>query len=115
MGVPRILLLPGFTQNSVIFSGRIGALRRTLKDSAELVFVDPVRPSLSFHHWLHSPTLLQTHIVEVPTDAGDKFDSDATTAPTSAADTPRAWWTADTGDDGQYRKYKGFDETLHVR
>lgn len=35
---------------AVIFSGRLGALRRTLKDSAELVFVDPVRPSLCRSH-----------------------------------------------------------------
>ncbi|GAA6001825.1 hypothetical protein JCM10207_002337 [Rhodosporidiobolus poonsookiae] len=96
--VPRILVLPGYTQNAVILSGRMGALRRTLKDSADLVFVDP------------------THVVEVPTESAadfkDKFDSDASSAPTNAADTPRAWWFAETSSDGHYRKFLKFDETL---
>lgn len=67
MAVPRILMLPGYTQNAAIFSellalrssaareerelteallleeGKMGAIRRAIKDSAELVFVDPVR------------------------------------------------------------------------
>ncbi|BGP36749.1 Family of serine hydrolases 3 [Rhodotorula kratochvilovae] len=95
--VPRILMLPGYTQNAAIFSGRIGALRRALKDSAELIFVDP------------------PHVVDMPTDPADfknKFDSDASAAPTSDADTPKAWWFAET-QDGQYRKFIKFDETLH--
>ncbi|GJN91639.1 hypothetical protein Rhopal_004662-T1 [Rhodotorula paludigena] len=94
--VPRILMLPGYTQNAAIFSGRLGALRRSLKDSAELVFIDP------------------PHVVEMPTDPSDfktKFDSDASAAPTSEADTPRAWWFAES-QDGKYRKFTKFDETL---
>lgn len=78
--------------------GRIGALRRALKDSAELVFVDP------------------PHVLEMPTgDASDfknKYDSDAAAAPTSDADTPRAWWFAESREDGQYRKFIKFEETL---
>ncbi|GAA5850053.1 hypothetical protein JCM8547_000997 [Rhodosporidiobolus lusitaniae] len=98
--LPRILCLPGYSQNALIFSGRVGALKRALlKDSAELVFVDP------------------THVLEVPTESAadfkDKFDSDAASTPTAAADTPRAWWFADTAPDGHYRKFKQFDETLH--
>ncbi|BGO92905.1 hypothetical protein NBRC10512_006079 [Rhodotorula toruloides] len=100
--LPRILCLPGYTQNAAIFSGRIGALRRALKDSAELVFVDP------------------THIVDMPTDPTDfrnKFDSDASASPTSDADTPRAWWFAKPHpSDGHYREFVRFDETLrHLR
>ncbi|GAA5980279.1 hypothetical protein JCM11641_005527 [Rhodosporidiobolus odoratus] len=97
--VPRILMLPGYTQNAAIFSGRLGALRRALKDQAELVFVDP------------------PHVVHVPTESAEdfknKFDSDASSAPASDADTPRAWWFAEpsTGD-GHYRKFRDFDATL---
>ncbi|GAA6032756.1 hypothetical protein JCM8097_000776 [Rhodosporidiobolus ruineniae] len=94
--VPRILCLPGYTQSALIFSGRVGALRRALKDTADLVFVDP------------------PHVVEVPTDSNsaaemkDKFDSDV------SADTPRAWWFGKTDpSDGHYRKFDKFDETLH--
>ncbi|KAG0666157.1 hypothetical protein C6P46_005508 [Rhodotorula mucilaginosa] len=93
--VLRILMLPGYTQNAVILSGRIGALRRALKDTAELVFVDP------------------PHVVEMPTTDANKFDSDASAAPTSEADTPRAWWFAERApSDGHFRKFKQFDETL---
>ncbi|GAA5887505.1 hypothetical protein JCM6882_001433 [Rhodosporidiobolus microsporus] len=96
--VPRILMLCGYTQNAVIFSGRLGALRRTLKDKAELVFVDP------------------PHIVDVPTDSAEdfknKFDSDASAAPASDADTPRAWWFAKPAADGHCRQFSKFDETL---
>ncbi|BGP12781.1 hypothetical protein JCM10213_007295 [Rhodosporidiobolus nylandii] len=94
---PRILCLPGYTQNATIFSGRIGALRRALKDTAELVFVDP------------------PHVVDLPTDAGvdnNKFDSDASAAPTSEADTPRAWWFGKPAADGQYRTFSKYEETL---
>ncbi|GAA5834201.1 hypothetical protein JCM9279_004244 [Rhodotorula babjevae] len=98
MPLPRVLCLPGFSQNAVIFSGRIGALRRALKDSAELVFIDP------------------PHILEMPTgdssDFKNKYDSDAAAAPTSDADTPRAWWFAESREDGQYRKFIKFEETL---
>ena len=44
--VPRVLMLPGYTQNATIMSGKMGAIRRAVKDSAELVFVDPVRLSV---------------------------------------------------------------------
>ncbi|KAK4055177.1 Family of serine hydrolases 3 [Microbotryomycetes sp. JL201] len=39
--VPRVLMLPGYTQNSYILSGKMGAIRRALKDTAELVYIDP--------------------------------------------------------------------------
>lgn len=99
----RVLVPPGELPYSCISlycllsGGRLGALRRSLKDSAELVFVDP------------------PHVVEMPTDPSDfknKFDSDASAAPTSEADTPRAWWFAES-QDGKYRKFTKFDETLH--
>ncbi|TNY21796.1 FSH1-domain-containing protein [Rhodotorula diobovata] len=94
MSGPRVLCLPGYTQNAVIFSGRIGALRRALKDSADLVFVDP------------------PHVVDMPTSDASRFDSDAAATPTSDADTPRAWWFAESREDGQYRKFVKFEETL---
>ncbi|GAA5821371.1 hypothetical protein JCM10212_003799 [Sporobolomyces blumeae] len=99
MPVPRILMLPGYTQNAVIFSGRVGALRRALKDSAELIFVDP------------------PHVVDMPTisseDFKDKFDSSATADATKPEDVPRAWWFAQRSpEDGELRNYTKFDETL---
>ncbi|GAA5921878.1 hypothetical protein JCM1841_000960 [Sporobolomyces salmonicolor] len=100
MPKPRILCLPGYTQNATIFSGRLGAIRKALKDTAELIFVDP------------------PHIVEMPTESSsdfkDKFDSTASAAPTSAADTPRAWWFAETAEDGtsDFSRFRGFDVTL---
>ncbi|GAA5923132.1 alpha/beta hydrolase [Sporobolomyces koalae] len=99
MPVPRILMLPGYTQNAVIFSGRVGALRRALKDSAEFIFVDP------------------PHVVQMPTtssdDFKDKFDSSAVADSTAPEDTPRAWWFGEPSpEDGQRRKYTRFDETI---
>ncbi|GAA6012614.1 hypothetical protein JCM11491_005454 [Sporobolomyces phaffii] len=99
MPVPRILMLPGYTQNAAIFSGRVGALRRALKDSAELIFVDP------------------PHVVEMPTtssqDFNDKFDSSATAGSTSPEDTPRAWWFGQPSpEDGVMRVYSKFDECV---
>jgi len=40
--VPRILMLPGWTQSASIYRGRMGAVRKAIGDKAELVFVDPV-------------------------------------------------------------------------
>ncbi|GAA5857270.1 hypothetical protein JCM5353_003595 [Sporobolomyces roseus] len=99
MPVPRILMLPGYTQNAVIFSGRVGALRRALKDSAELIFVDP------------------PHVVDMPTtsseDFKDKFDSSANANSTAPEDTPRAWWFGKpSAEDGQMREYSKFDQTV---
>lgn len=49
----------------------------------------------------------------MPTTDANKFDSDASAAPTSEADTPRAWWFAERApSDGHFRKFKQFDETL---
>lgn len=42
MSVPRILMLPGWTQSASIYRGRMGAVRKAIGDKAELVFVDPV-------------------------------------------------------------------------
>lgn len=42
--VPRILMLPGYTQNAAIFASKLGAVRKGLVGSCELVFVDPVSP-----------------------------------------------------------------------
>lgn len=40
--VPRILMLPGWTQSASIYRGRMGAVRKAIGDQAELVFLDPV-------------------------------------------------------------------------
>ncbi|GAA5971968.1 hypothetical protein JCM3765_005583 [Sporobolomyces pararoseus] len=97
MPVPRILMLPGYTQNAVIFSGRVGALRRALKDSAELIFVDP------------------PHIVEMPTTSSEdfsKFDSSAAGS-TAPEDIPRAWWFGrPSPEDGVYREYSKLEDTI---
>lgn len=51
---------------------------------------------------------------ESSSDFKDKFDSTASAAPTSAADTPRAWWFAETAEDGtsDFSRFRGFDVTL---
>ncbi|GAA5899568.1 alpha/beta hydrolase [Sporobolomyces salmoneus] len=100
MPLPRILMLPGYTQNASIFSGRVGALRRALKDSAELIFVDP------------------PHVVEMPTNSSEdfsKFDSSTSTAAGSTApeDIPRAWWFGrPSPEDGVMREYTKLDEAI---
>lgn len=85
---------PRVEELTLATGGRIGALRRALKDSADLVFVDP------------------PHVVDMPTSDASRFDSDAAATPTSDADTPRAWWFAESREDGQYRKFVKFEETL---
>lgn len=46
----------------------------------------------------------------MPTTDANKFDSDASAAPTSEADTPRAWWFAERSE--SFRTFKQYEETL---
>lgn len=53
--MPRVLMLPGYTQNAHIMSGRMGAIRKALPASVcELVFVDPVSTLRYNHTQAHS-------------------------------------------------------------
>lgn len=52
----------------------------------------------------------QTFVVNLPTTSSADFDSSADSSSTSAADTPRTWWFAESAN-GQAR-YERFDETL---
>ncbi|SCV68482.1 BQ2448_603 [Microbotryum intermedium] len=93
--VVRVLMLPGYTQNATIFKGRMGAIKRSLPASVELVFVDPASP---------------THIVDMPTNSSADFDSTATSNPDSPETTPRCWWYAEQKEG--YRHFNKMDETL---
>lgn len=46
----------------------------------------------------------------MPTTDANKFDSDASAAPTSEADTPRAWWFAERSQ--EFRTFRQYEETL---
>ncbi|KAM0793506.1 hypothetical protein ACM66B_000945 [Microbotryomycetes sp. NB124-2] len=90
--VPRILMLPGYTQNSHILSGKMGAIRRALKDTAELVYIDP------------------THVLHLPTNSSADFDSTASPNPQTPEETARAWWFAEQREES--RHFLKLDETI---
>ncbi|SGY34371.1 BQ5605_C002g01621 [Microbotryum silenes-dioicae] len=92
--VVRVLMLPGYTQNATIFKGRMGAIKRSLPASVELVFA-----------FLH-----QTHVVDMPTNSSADFDSSATSNSDSPETTPRCWWYAEEKEG--YRHFAKMDETL---
>ncbi|KAH7883241.1 FSH1-domain-containing protein [Phlebopus sp. FC_14] len=76
----KILMLHGYSQNASIFSKRLGALRKSMGNDVELVFVD-------------GPIVLQP----VDLDGFTSNDLGASEASLTASDptlTPRAWWKA---------------------
>ncbi|KAI0034841.1 FSH1-domain-containing protein [Vararia minispora EC-137] len=79
----RVLVLHGYTQNASIFGKRIGALRKTLGKSVELVFVD-------------APVILRpADLVETFGSTADLGAAEATPDADDPALTPRAWWKTD--------------------
>ncbi|CED84339.1 Phospholipase/carboxyhydrolase [Phaffia rhodozyma] len=91
----RILTLPGYTQNAIILSKRMGALRKTCGKNIEFVFVDP------------------PHIVLNPSFGGTlaDFDSSATTSKgeMTPETTPRSWWEV---EPDKKENFVGYDEAV---
>ncbi|EGO00769.1 hypothetical protein SERLA73DRAFT_178698 [Serpula lacrymans var. lacrymans S7.3] len=83
-GVPRkILMLHGYSQNAIIFSKRLGALRKSLGKEIELVFVDGQTV-------LHPIDLVG---LSFPTTSLDALGApEASAADSDPSLTPRAWW-----------------------
>ncbi|KAK4057701.1 Family of serine hydrolases 3 [Microbotryomycetes sp. JL221] len=73
-------------------SGKMGAIRRAIKDTAELVYIDPA------------------HILHLPTNSSADFDSTASPNPQSPEETPRAWWFAEQREES--RHFLKLDETI---
>ncbi|KAI1308176.1 hypothetical protein EDD11_004331 [Mortierella claussenii] len=86
----RILCLHGYTQNAITFTKKTAALRKALKDVAELVYVTA------------------PHIVPIPTLATPEEREDDPLENLEPEATPYGWWTST-----QDRcAYKGFEESL---
>ncbi|KAI6046426.1 serine hydrolase FSH [Pisolithus marmoratus] len=86
----KILMLHGFSQNGVIFSKRLGALRKAIGMGIELVFID-------------APIILQ------PIDLDGGLSNVIAASPDPAL-TPRAWWRVNP----ERTRAHGLEESLMV-
>ncbi|KZV88150.1 FSH1-domain-containing protein [Exidia glandulosa HHB12029] len=87
----RILALHGYTQNSHIFSKRLGAIRKACGKECEFVFLDGP----------HVLTLADVNF-------GNMDVQETQPEPTDPELIPRAWWRSDEAG----TKYRGLEESL---
>ncbi|GJJ78200.1 hypothetical protein EMPS_10559 [Entomortierella parvispora] len=87
MSLLRILCLHGYTQNSISFTKKTAAFRRSVKDVADLVYVTA------------------PHVVPIPTLSTPEEREEDELENLGPEATPYGWWTGQT-------HYKGFEESL---